>query len=61
MVIAYIVAVILVVKERYYILPSVPTSGHGLVLLIFFALVFIAQNVSLVNLNRSDWWFHLKS
>lgn len=48
-------------KERHYQLPSVPTQGHGFVLLIFFTLNFIAQNVALVNINSKDWWFNLQN
>lgn len=54
-------AICLVVKERHYQLPSVPARGHSLVLLIFFTLEFISQNVSLVNINSKDWWFNLES
>lgn len=49
------------VKERYYLLPSVPTRGHGLVLLIFWSLVFIVENLSFINMRHEDWWFHLNS
>ena len=55
---AYILAIRLVIKERFYILPTGPTFGHGFALVMFFALVFISENISLVNLNRADWWFH---
>lgn len=61
MVFAYLFAICLVVKERHYQLPSVPSRGHGIVLLLFFTLAFIAQNVALVNLNSTDWWFNLKT
>lgn len=30
-------------------------------LLIFFTLTFIAQNVALVNVNSKDWWFNMQS
>jgi Mitochondrial ABC-transporter N-terminal five TM region len=48
-------------KERRNQLPSVPTRGHGIILLLFFTLTFIAQNVALVNINSKDWWFDLKT
>lgn len=31
----YPYSILLLVKERYYLLPSIPTRGHGLVLVIF--------------------------
>jgi ATP-binding cassette, subfamily B (MDR/TAP), member 6 len=52
MMFAYLFAICLVVKERHYQLPSVPSRGHGIVLLLFFALV---------NINSKDWWFELKT
>lgn len=48
-------------KERYYQLPSTPARGHGVILLIFFTMVFICQNVALINLNASDWWFQMET
>lgn len=52
-------AICLIAKERHNQLPSVPTRGHGIVLLLFFTLNFIAQNVALVNINSKDWWFNM--
>lgn len=39
-------------------LPSVPTRGHGLVLLLFWTLAFIGENLTFVNLKQDDWWFN---
>lgn len=58
---AYPYSIVLLVKERYYLLPSLPTRGHGLVLLLFWTLLFIAQNVVFVNLNYEKAWFHLST
>lgn len=57
----YPYSILLLVKERYFLLPSVPTQGHGLVLLLFWTLLFIAQNVPFVNLNYDKAWFHLNT
>ncbi|XP_058823567.1 ATP-binding cassette sub-family B member 6 [Topomyia yanbarensis] len=57
----YPYSILLLVKERYYLLPSVPTRGHGLVLLMFWTLLFIAQNLLFVNLNYEKAWFHLST
>lgn len=58
---AYPYSICLVVKERYYQLPSVPTRGHGLVLLLFWTLGFMNENLAFVNMRQEDWWFSLKS
>ncbi|XP_071454938.1 ATP-binding cassette sub-family B member 6 [Hetaerina americana] len=48
--------------ERKYMLPSVPTRGHGLVLLIFWTALFVSENLAFLNLNREkEWWFHVTS
>ncbi|KAE8740122.1 ABC-transporter, subfamily B member 03 [Frankliniella occidentalis] len=52
-------SIALLVVERHYLLPSVPSRGHGLVLLLFWSLLFIFENLSFVNLRKDDWWFHL--
>lgn len=55
----YPYSIVLLVKERYYQLPSLPPTGHGLVLLLFWTLLFIAQNVPFVNMNYDKAWFQL--
>lgn len=57
----YPYSILLLIKERYYQLPSVPARGHGLVLLGFWTLVFIAENAVFVNLNYDKSWFHLNN
>lgn len=47
--------------ERKYLLPSVPTRGHGLILLVFWTLIFISENLAFLNLGQKEWWFQLKS
>ncbi|XP_066149342.1 ATP-binding cassette sub-family B member 6 isoform X2 [Euwallacea fornicatus] len=46
--------------ERHYLLPSVPTRGHGVVLLLFWTLVFVCENLIFLNLNKKNWWFQLQ-
>lgn len=55
---SFLFSIYLVQKERYYLLPSVPTRGHGLVLLLFWTLAFIGENLAFVNLKQDDWWFN---
>ncbi|KAG7209714.1 hypothetical protein KM043_011349 [Ampulex compressa] len=47
--------------ERHQLLPSVPPHGHGLVLLGFWTLAFVAENLAFVNIGKLEWWFHLNS
>ncbi|KFB46836.1 hypothetical protein ZHAS_00014839 [Anopheles sinensis] len=56
---AYPYSIVLLVRERYYQLPSVPTRGHGLVLLVFWTMLFVVQNIAFINLNYRDGWFRL--
>ena len=47
--------------ERNALLPSIPARGHGLILLIFWTLTFVSQNLSFLNLQNEDWWFDLQT
>ncbi|XP_063853359.1 ATP-binding cassette sub-family B member 6-like [Scylla paramamosain] len=51
----------LVYLERNEQLPSAPTRGHGFVLLVFWTLVFVGENLAFLNLKNEDWWFDLSS
>ncbi|XP_017103824.2 ATP-binding cassette sub-family B member 6 [Drosophila bipectinata] len=59
--VSYPFSICLILKERFYQLPSVPTRGHGLILLLFWTLAFINESLAFINLRHEDWWFHLKS
>ncbi|GFY68249.1 ATP-binding cassette sub-family B member 6, mitochondrial [Trichonephila inaurata madagascariensis] len=54
-------ALYLLYLERHKALPSIPTSGHGLVLLVFWTSVFIIENLTLLNLQNEKWWFNLNN
>ncbi|KAJ8682804.1 hypothetical protein QAD02_018596 [Eretmocerus hayati] len=47
--------------EIHNLLPSVPPKGHGIVLLGFWTLGFVAENLVFVNLSKWEWWFKLKT
>ncbi|XP_014253071.1 ATP-binding cassette sub-family B member 6, mitochondrial [Cimex lectularius] len=57
----YPFSILLIFFERNYLLPSVPTRGHGLILLVFWTLMFISVNILFINIHRQDWWTHLES
>ncbi|XP_066593648.1 ATP-binding cassette sub-family B member 6 [Prorops nasuta] len=47
--------------ERHKLLPSVPPRGHGIVLLGFWTLAFVNENLVFINIGKLEWWFHLNS
>lgn len=51
----------LVLMERNSLLPSMPSRGHGLVLLIFWTLMFSAENLAFITIKREDLWLQLKT
>nr|CAD7454225.1 unnamed protein product [Timema tahoe] len=54
-------SILLIIVERHYLLPSTPTRGHGLLLLLFWALLLTTENLAFLNLRKDDWWFHLNT
>ncbi|XP_032669013.1 ATP-binding cassette sub-family B member 6, mitochondrial [Odontomachus brunneus] len=60
-VVVYPYSVYILRVERHKLLPSVPPHGHGLVLLGFWTLTFVAENLVFVNIGKLEWWFHLNS
>lgn len=52
-------AVYLLYLERHKALPSIPTRGHGLVLLVYWTALFVTENLTFLNLQNERWWFHL--
>lgn len=50
---AWLYSVIIVGIERRNALPSIPARGHGLVLLVFWVLCFIRENLAFIS-----WWSH---
>lgn len=60
-VIVYPYSIYILKIERHKLLPSVPPHGHGLVLLGFWTLAFVAENLVLINIGKLEWWFHLNS
>lgn len=49
----------LILMERNSLLPSMPARGHGLVLLIFWILVFSSENLTFITIKREKWWLQL--
>ena len=57
---SWYVSLYLLWLERYYMLPTVPVKGHGLVLLLFWTIVFVKENLTFLNWRGLHWWFLLK-
>ncbi|VVC38664.1 ABC transporter-like,ABC transporter, conserved site,Mitochondrial ABC-transporter, N-terminal five TM [Cinara cedri] len=49
----------LVLMERNSLLPSMPARGHGLVLLVFWILIFTAVNLTFISIKKENWWLQL--
>uniref|UniRef100_A0A2R5L9K5 ATP-binding cassette sub-family B member 6 n=1 Tax=Ornithodoros turicata TaxID=34597 RepID=A0A2R5L9K5_9ACAR len=56
---AWIAAAALTSLERHWALPSIPTYGHGLPLLLFWSASLILEVLSFMGLNSPSWWFLL--
>ncbi|XP_018309483.1 ATP-binding cassette sub-family B member 6, mitochondrial [Mycetomoellerius zeteki] len=59
--IVYPYSIYILKVERHKLLPSVPPHGHGLVLLGFWTLAFVTENLVLINIGKLEWWFRLNS
>ncbi|CAN7998065.1 unnamed protein product [Ixodes pacificus] len=58
---AWVFSALLTRLERHWALPSVPTHGHGLPLLLFWAASMVQEALAFLGLHNPDWWFHLHS
>lgn len=54
---SWLYLLILVWVERNFDLPSPPSRGHGIILLIFVSLSFVFQNLYLMSINSPIWYF----
>lgn len=54
---AWLLSLVVIRLERHRMLPSIPTQGHGLVLLIFWTLAFVGENLAFVSWFSPQWWW----
>lgn len=54
---AWFLAVLVTRLERHWALPSVPTHGHGLPLLLFWAAGVVHEALAFLGLHSPHWWF----
>ena len=54
---AWLLSIGVICSERVYMLPSIPTRGHGLIILAFWTLAFIKEGLAFISWFSPDWWF----
>ena len=54
---AWVLTLPLLRLERTRRLPTVPTRGHGLILLLFWMAAFVVENLAFVSWNSPQWWW----
>jgi Mitochondrial ABC-transporter N-terminal five TM region len=51
---------ILLYLESNYMLPSIPTRGHGMVLLAFVTAAFVVENLAFISWFSPLWWWTVR-
>ncbi|CAF0710406.1 unnamed protein product [Brachionus calyciflorus] len=59
--ISWILAINLVYIESCKALPSIPSRGHGLILLIFWTLQLLIENLVFISYKGDEWFWKLES
>lgn len=54
---SWCMACVVAYVECRWMLPTIPTRGHGLVLLIFLAFAFVVESLAFLSFNSTLWWF----
>lgn len=52
---SFFISILLLQKERFYLIPSNHKRGHGIVQLIFWSSLFIIETISLITLKNDQW------
>jgi len=58
--ITWVLAAVLVRLECHWMLPSIPTRGHGLVLLILVTVSFVFETLALLSWFSPLWWWTIR-
>lgn len=58
---SWCMACVVAYVECRWMLPTIPTRGHGLVLLIFLAFAFVVESLAFLSFNSTLWWFNERS
>jgi ATP-binding cassette, subfamily B (MDR/TAP), member 6 len=59
--IVWLIGIYLLYIESCKALPSIPTRGHGLVLLIFWTLSFIIETSAFISFKSNEWFWRIES
>jgi len=59
--VSWVLAAVLVYLECHWMLPSIPTRGHGLVLLILVTVSFVFETLALLSWFSPLWWWTIRT
>uniref|UniRef100_H3BEA4 ATP-binding cassette sub-family B member 6 n=2 Tax=Latimeria chalumnae TaxID=7897 RepID=H3BEA4_LATCH len=59
--VGWVCATALLCLERTWVLVQDRTKGHGVILLLFWSLAFVAENLALVSWSSPLWWWSLEN
>jgi hypothetical protein len=57
--VAWLFSIRIIVLERHEVLPSIPTRGHGMVLLVFWSLSFAHESLAFISWKSPHWWWSI--
>ena len=55
--VAWLMVLLVLVVERCYQLPTSPSNGHGIVLLMTWFGAFMAENLAFLSMDTEEWWY----
>ncbi|KAH9496235.1 ATP-binding cassette sub- B member 6, mitochondrial [Bulinus truncatus] len=58
---SYVMSLLLLTMEKSSMLPSLASKGQGLILMIFWGLLFVRENLMFVSWGSPEWWWHLNN
>lgn len=56
----WVIAVVLIYLECHWMLPSIPTRGHGLVLLLLVTISLVFETLALLSWFSPLWWWTVR-
>ena len=56
---SYLVSIFIIALERTKVLSSSRVRGHGLILVLFWTLAFINENLAFISWGSPHYWWHL--
>ena len=59
-IVIWVMAAVLIRLECHWMLPSIPTRGHGLVLLMLMSITFVFETLVLLSWFSPQWWWTVR-